>query len=216
MPLGDSITEGYDSSPPGGGYRVELFRQTVTNSQLVTFVGSLMNGPDTVSGKTFPKSHEGHDGYTIDDGSGHSGIYPLVAQSLTNNRPNIVLLMIGTNDVNGNVDLANAPTRLGLLLDRITSTSPDALVVVAKIVPTMTDGTNTRVGTYNDAIPGLLAQRTAMGKHIVVIDMYSAFTSNTNYKTAWMADNLHPNDAGYVILGQTWYAAIRDLLPATQ
>ena len=37
MPLGDSITLGSHSS--GGGYRVELFRQSLMASQKITFVG---------------------------------------------------------------------------------------------------------------------------------------------------------------------------------
>jgi lysophospholipase L1-like esterase len=29
-----------------------------------------------------------------------------------------------------------------------------------------------------------------------------------------MSDNLHPNDTGYALLGQTWYGAISGVLPA--
>jgi len=43
--------------------------------------------------------------------------------------------------------------------------------------------------------------------------MYSAFTANAAYKTALMNDNLHPNPAGYTLMGRTWYAAIRPYLP---
>ena len=67
--------------------------------------------------------------------------------------------------------------------------------------------------TYNNAIPGLVQTRVAAGKHIVVVDMYAAFTANTNYKTALMNDDLHPNDAGYMVMAQTWYAAIGSYLP---
>jgi lysophospholipase L1-like esterase len=122
--------------------------------------------------------------------------------------------MIGTNDVNISLDLANAPTRLGALLDRITADEPNALLVVAKITPTTTDTTNARVQTYNNAIPGLVQARAAAGKHIALVDMYAAFTANTSYKTALMNDDLHPNDAGYVVMAQTWYAAIKAFLPA--
>ena len=38
--------------------------------------------------------------------------------------------------------------------------------------------------------------------------MYAAFTANTNYKTALMNDELHPNNAGYMVMANTWYAAI--------
>ena len=214
MPLGDSITDGVGSS--GGGYRVELFKQSITNSQSITFVGRNVNGPTsvTVSGqtKTFPRNHEGYSGYTIDTGGGRTGISTLVDAGISANLPHIVLLMIGTNDVNISLDLTNAPTRLGALLDRISTDAPKALIVVAKMVPTTNDTTNTRVRTYNDAIPGLVQTRATAGKHIVMVDMYTAFTSNASYKTAIMNDELHPNDAGYVVMAQTWYAAIKSYL----
>jgi lysophospholipase L1-like esterase len=28
-----------------------------------------------------------------------------------------------------------------------------------------------------------------------------------------MSDFLHPNDAGYVVMGQTWYTALEPFLP---
>jgi lysophospholipase L1-like esterase len=121
--------------------------------------------------------------------------------------------MIGTNDVNISLDLNNAGTRLGALLDRITTDAPDALLVVARIVPTTNDTTNGRVVTYNNRIPGLVSTRAAAGKHIVMVDMYAAFTANANYKTALMNDELHPNNAGYMVMANTWYAAISSYLP---
>jgi lysophospholipase L1-like esterase len=215
MPLGDSITDGVGSSGSGGGYRVPLFQTAVTNMDLITFVGRNVNGPTTpVAGKTFPRNHEGYSGYTIDPGGGRSGISPLVDAAISMFHPHIVTLMIGTNDVNISLDLTNAPTRLGNLLDRITTDAPNALVVIAQLTPTTNDTTNGRVRTYNNAIPGLVATRVAAGKHIVVVDMYGAFTANSSYKTALMNDELHPNDAGYVVMANTWYAAIRSYLPS--
>jgi lysophospholipase L1-like esterase len=123
--------------------------------------------------------------------------------------------MIGTNDINMNIDVANAPTRLGQLIDEITGGDPTALVVVASIIPTRDSGVNQRVRTYNAAIPGLVNTRAAMGKHVVFLDNYAAFSQNANYATALMADGLHPNDAGYVVLGQSFYSAIAALLPAS-
>jgi lysophospholipase L1-like esterase len=34
------------------------------------------------------------------------------------------------------------------------------------------------------------------------------------HTTAWLADNLHPNDAGYVALGQSFYGVIGAFSPA--
>jgi len=214
MPLGDSITDGVGSSGSGGGYRVPLFQTTITNADLITFVGRYVNGPANVGGRTFPRNHEGYSGYTIDPGGGRSGISPLVNDAINMFHPHIVLLMIGTNDVNISLDLANAATRLGALLDRITTAAPNALLVVARIVPTTNDTINGRVQTYNNAIPGLVQTRATAGKHVVMVDMYAAFTASTSYKTALMNDELHPNNAGYMVMASTWYAAISSYLPS--
>jgi lysophospholipase L1-like esterase len=214
LPLGDSITEGCCTAPMGG-YRIELFRQAVKANKNITFVGSQTNGPTTVENKTFPRNHEGRGGYTINTDSTHNGISGQITQNaLSSYTPHIVLLMIGTNDINGNVDQANAPTRLGTLMDDILTRAPNALLVVASIIPSKNDGTNANFQKYNAAIPGLVDTRAKAGKHVVFVDNYKVFSDNASYKTAWLADNLHPNDAGYVALGQSFYGVIGAFLPA--
>jgi lysophospholipase L1-like esterase len=214
LPLGDSITEGCCTSPYGG-YRIELFRQAVTNRKNLTFVGTLMNGSTTVANQTFPKRHDGHGGYTI-AGGGNGPIAGTVTDTaLSMFHPNIVLLMIGTNDINMNIDVANAPTRLGQLIDEIITGAPAALVVVATIIPIAAPNADQRTKTYNAAIPGLVNARAAAGKHVVLLDNYAAFAKDQNYQTTLKADGLHPNDAGYVVLGQSFYSAIAALLPVS-
>ncbi len=207
LPLGDSITEGFGSS--GGGYRVELFREALQNGKSLTFVGNLQNGPSSVDNHPFPKSHEGHGGFTIDSGTGYSGISGAITdQALANYHPNIVLLMIGTNDINGNIDVAAAPTRLGKLIDDITTRAPNALLIVATIIPVDNEGTNSKVKTYDAAIPGIVGKRAAAGKHVALVDNYAAFSKDPNYRATLMFNYLHPNDAGYEVLGRSFYGAI--------
>lgn len=213
MPLGDSITDGVGSSH-GASYRLELFRLSLMNNKKLTFVGSHESGPNMVDNVAFPKKQEGHSGWTIDDGGGRSGLYPKMQEWLTAQPPHIVTLMIGTNDVDLNLDLANAPKRLGLLLDRIIQYAPGALIVVAQMVPTTDDTENQRVMTYNNAIPELVKTRADAGKHVTMVDMYGGFTKNANYKTEYMNDKLHPKDAGYVAMANIWWAKVGPLLPA--
>jgi lysophospholipase L1-like esterase len=214
MPLGDSITEGFPTFM--GGYRVELFSEAVLANKAITFVGRRPNGPATVQGKPFPTGSEGYSGYTINDqpAAGRLGIQPLVNAAITMFYPHIILMMIGTNDINGNIDVTNAPTRLAALIDQITTAAPAALLVVAQIVPTTTDATNTRIMAYNAAMPALIAQRATAGKHVQLVNMYGAFTAHADYKTSLMTDDLHPNTAGYALLGMTWYQTVAGLLPA--
>jgi len=213
MPLGDSITEGFGASGADGGgpanqggYRIELFRQAVTNGKNLTFVGNLTNGPTTIANKPFPKKHEGHGGWTI------SQIAGIADGTLASNSPNIVILKIGTNDVNGS-GATSAPTNLKNLINQITKDVPSALLVVSSIIPIKDDNTNQKVKTYNATIPTTVNEAAAAGKHVVFVDAYAAFVADSSFKTKYMSDNLHPNDAGYVVLGKTFYDAISAVLP---
>jgi lysophospholipase L1-like esterase len=207
MPLGDSITYGYSSSDLGG-YREPMFTSAVNAGHSITFVGSQTSGPTMVDGMPFPQENEGHSGYTIDDGGGRTGIQGLVQNALQTYHPHIVTLMIGTNDVDIQLDLANAPTRLGKLLDTILAADPNLLLVVAQITPTQDDTENMLVQAYNAAIPALVSARANSGKHIVIVDMYGAIVANAAYKTALLANSLHPTDAGFVTIAGVWDAAI--------
>jgi lysophospholipase L1-like esterase len=124
------------------------------------------------------------------------------------------LLKIGTNDINGNDNIANAPTRLANLIDQICEAAPSALLVVSAIIPTTNDGTNNNVRNYNTAIKERAEAAAASGKHVVFVDNYEAFAQNSSYKTAYMADSLHPNSAGYAVLGESFYDVISSYLPA--
>jgi len=209
MPVGDSITEGC-CTPPSGGYRIEFYHQALLNQKDITFVGTLTNGPDMVDGQSFPKQHEGHGGWKI------SQIAGIIDSAIAASNPHIVLLKIGTNDINGNDDVANAPNRLKSLIDQITSEAPSALLVVSAIIPTTNDGTNQKVEAYNAAIQIEAEAAAAEGKHVIFLDSYTVYTDHSDYKTALMADGLHPNTAGYEVLGQAFYDVVSELLPAAQ
>ena len=212
MPLGDSITDlgGIENS----AYRLPLFRLALMNDKNLTFVGSHESGPQMVDGVPFPRSQEGHSGWTIADGMGRDGLYDMIQGWLMATPPDIITLMIGTNDIDINFDRPNAPMRLGLLLDRIAMYAPNALTVVAQMVPTTQDDQNVYVQAFNAEIPAVVKQRADAGKHMITVDMYGAFTKNANYKTELMGDKLHPKQAGLEVMAQVWYDAIGPLLPA--
>ena len=58
----------------------------------------------------------------------------------------------------------------------------------------------------------LVKERADAGKHVRLVDMFGALTKVPNYSTADFANQLHPNDAGYQVMAETWYAAIGLLL----
>lgn len=198
LPLGDSITDGVGVDG-GGGYRIELFRKARAAGQNITFVGSLLNGPTTVDGAAFPRAHEGHSGWKINQ---IAGLVPTPALA---DSPHIVLLMAGTNDLTQNDNLSSAPQRLGALLDKIFASAPDALVVAAQLIPvTFADPA---VITYNQALVEIVEARASAGQHVLLVDMHTGFPASE------LPDRIHPNGPGYARMANVWYAAIGDLLP---
>jgi hypothetical protein len=67
--------------------------------------------------------------------------------------------MTGTNDINDNNNVADAPNRLGKRLDSSCMRNANIFVILAQMVPTRTDGTNNTVKTYNAAMPDLVSTR---------------------------------------------------------
>ena len=216
LPLGDSITWGINY---GGGYRIKLFTHTTTDQKNVTFIGyDTGNPPDSTalaklgsSSSKWVGKHEGHSGWTIqqDDDlvtgkstANNDGVNYTGKKVVADFGPNIVLVHLGTNDLNLG-QASGAPDRLGTLIDHIVAAAPDALVVVAKIIPLPSQAA--AVTTFNNAIPGVVKQRADAGKHVIVVDQFSALTSSD-------MDQVHPFESGYEKMAVVWYNAIKPYL----
>jgi len=189
MPLGDSITDGFNVP---GGYRIYLRHRMVAGGYTVDFVGSSSNGPPTLG----DHDHEGHSGWRIDQLDAN------VVGWLQNSNPRTILLHIGTNDMNQNYDIANAPARLSALIDKIRANAPSAELFVAQITPVSDPTRESRVQAYNAAIPGVVAQK---GARTHLVDMHSAIT------TADLADGVHPNSSGCDKMAARWFSALQSV-----
>jgi len=214
LPLGDSITFGVGDEA-NGGYRGPLFASAVGDGKKLTFTGSLMNGPMTVMNQTFPKRNEGHSGWGIVEETPYSGgnagiIITIPAPAMSSGSggiPHIVLLHIGTND-SSFFSASEMTEDLSELLDVLITNAPDALVVVAQIVP-LGYGTNDVIRSYNQSIPGLVEARASAGKHVVLVDMFTGFNAGSMIGS----DSVHPNASGYAFMADRWYQVIGELLP---
>jgi hypothetical protein len=67
----------------------------------------------------------------------------------------------------------------------------------------------TKIPTCNNAIPPMVEKRAAAGKHIMFADV----TVGWNSKNMFGDDDLHPNWAGYNLMGEVWYKAVGGLFP---
>jgi lysophospholipase L1-like esterase len=189
MPLGDSITDGFNVP---GGYRVGLWQRLAGSGYTVDFVGSAVNGPPELG----DHDHEGHPGWRIDQ------IDANIVDWLHTSAPHTVLLHIGTNDLVQNFDVLDAPARLSTLVDHILANAPGVEVFVAQILPERDPTQEGRVEAYNAALPAMVRGK---GSHVHLVDMHSAVT------TADLADGVHPTAAGYAKLGAVWYSALQSV-----
>jgi lysophospholipase L1-like esterase len=185
-PIGDSITYGYRSSD-NNGYRNALLSKLGGNK--VQYIGSQH------SGSMSQNANDGYSGFEID------GIAEKIGTALAQ-RPNVVLLMAGTNDINNNDNVSGAPGRLGYLLDRIISACPDAVIVLAKITPIADAAAESRAQAYNSAMVGVAQSRINAGHKIVMVDMQNA---QTGLSAGDLVDGLHPTDTGYAKMATVWY-----------
>ncbi|TFK21553.1 FG-GAP repeat domain-containing protein [Coprinopsis marcescibilis] len=191
MPLGASITFGVGSSQ-GNGYRDDLYNLLARDGNTVNMVGS-----NPATGSTFhDKDTEGWPGAIIDEVAGR------MRASMPINRPNIATILVGTNDMSRNIDVGNAPRRLGTLIDQLLDFPPLTLVVVSSLPPNSNAATNARINAFNAALPGVVQQRVNAGRSVIFADCGRLVGLNE------IPDGTHPNDGAYERIGRCFYDAI--------
>ena len=206
MPLGDSITAGFYVD---GGYRHPLYTVLSAGGHTLDFVGTVSNWPTATLTSAGQQYHEGHSGYIIDGsqaGAPRTGLYENLANWIGNsgaNRPDQILLMIGTNDMNVGYQVNTAAARLDALIDRIYALEPDVRLVLGSVVPSSHAATEANVQALNTSIPALVAEHRAAGQDVWFADLYNAIDVRTD-----LADTLHPNQQGYDRLGNAFAQAM--------
>ncbi len=196
LPLGDSITEGLGSSD-SAGYRSELFHKALLDGIQVNFIGTLSNGPTVLDGYVFPRDHEGHRDWIIQQA------YNFIPKDRPiDGNPNIVLLHIGTEDLK--FIPGGAPGRLEILIDRILDNNPQTLLVLSNLIPWPEK--SVLINSYNKTIPAIVQLRAKAGFNIIFVDQFSSFPSYG------LSDGKYPNSAGYKKMAENWYRAIQPFI----
>jgi acyl-CoA thioesterase I len=199
MPLGASITQGYGGTR--AGYRWALSQQLDQLRVAHRFVGSNTADPGPLPSEQ--QHHEGHPGWVIAGDNDNAGLRQHIDAWLGANgaSPDIVLVLVGSNDVVRGIDLANAGRRLDDLIGRIRSLKPDALIYVSTI-PRVDDKPNS-TAQYNDQVAAVVRTREQRGEAVHLVDAYTPLL-----EPGRKADSVHPNDAGYDVLARLWKDAI--------
>ena len=157
-PLGDSITRGLDDS----GYRTALYKQLEAQGVAFHFVGSLSNGPAWLP----EKSHEGHNGWKIDDLIQNTDAW------LALYKPDIILLMIGANDIEADDDLATIETRYRKLLSQIIAKSPTAQIYVSEVSLIRAPDWDLQAQRLNTDLPAIVSEFANKGGDVKLVPMH--------------------------------------------
>lgn len=202
MPLGDSITHGYGSTTMVG-YRRPLYQSLTAAGYRVNFVGSRPAG----AWLDFDRDNEGHPGVDA------VFLRERMANILGQNRPDIILLHIGTNGLWKSAEEVAADA--DQLLNAIYAIDGDVRVVLARIVNrTGPPEFVARTTRYNELLQIIADRRIAAGDPLLVVDMERAllYTAVGGATPGDMYDPTHPNDAGYGKMAAVWDAALRPIL----
>jgi lysophospholipase L1-like esterase len=219
MAIGDSIT---DDCVYNGAWRQYLQPLLEAGGCPFTFVGRQSSAP---SGNFTKVLHEGYCGAVIAPPGvltysvhGYAGpdvyLQKIVADALTNATPDVVLLLIGVNDIGRGRDPMQVATNdMPNLLNLIFSNAPSANIILAKVTSLLNanlSGLNyaayaTNIYTYNAALQTMVNQRRALGQNVFLADMFSVVDPNTMYNP----DHVHPNALGLQAVAQEWFTRLQ-------
>lgn len=186
MAFGDSLTEGKVTAVPD-----QIFLTSYTIK-----VGAMLQSRYTA--QNIVVANEGLGGQKA------AGDVDRFDKQLLANKPQAVLLMEGTNDLNefGDAGVDPAINALGTMASH--ATARGLPVFIATLPPQNPLGSNGRgapiVSSLNAKIVSLAARQP-----LILVDVNAAFGGNL---TLIGADGLHPTDAGHQVIAQAFYDRI--------
>lgn len=210
LAFGDSMTAGEVSQPSGRlsadgtpYFKLVLVPSAAYPTQLLT----QLRARYTAQTLQLQVTNAGASGEWAEDGVKR---LPSVLSSV---RPEVVLLLEGANDLAalGQPGVQRAARAIDTMAREVRNRG--ARLFIATIPPTRTTGPNaipvSQIQSLNSTI-----RTTARGENAVLVDLYGALSADTNRYIG--SDGLHPTEAGYQKIAETFFAAIRGDLEQRQ
>lgn len=237
MPIGDSITDGYWEQ---GGYRKYMsYALSQIGIDQIDIVGPKGSDPETFeyNGKTvsYDGNYAGYSGYAIQQMSGaepRQGIFETLRDGnyISEFKPDIVLLQIGTNDILSNYN-DGITDHLENLIDYILEEGSSGEIVYVSTIPDIDTMLVSEwfwsygekkwnstpedfsamiqeyIDSYNASIEALVGKMQADGKNVRFADIHGVVSVDTD-----LYDGVHPNESGYEKMGRYWAGILEDHL----
>lgn len=221
MPLGDSITAGYTDNPKWQypfefGYRSRLYELLTGAGYPFQFVGGSeepwngrfgtpANQPIVDLRELGVDRHRGYGGKSI------KAINKKITQWIEEDRPDMILLMIGINGIS-----VDSPSQLDTLVGQIFAANAKVKLIVAQITPR--SSYIEELYDYNTYIKdSLVPAYKNKGMQISTIDLYQHFLTDPNDPKSIDPELFsnrinHPTNAIYRKMAESWFAGIERVL----
>ncbi|ORX83710.1 SGNH hydrolase [Anaeromyces robustus] len=208
MPVGDSITFGMGEN---GGYRKYLYSALTQKGYNIDMVGPEGSSRATANGISYDDNHAGYSGFQIkeipDWGRQQGGDGSLYNKLKSKNavkqaQPDIILLIIGTNDMTANRSMDACASDLRALLDYMLGDMPSGGIIFMGSIPEFTayGGNAQRVANYNGTVKKVAEEYASKGKNVRFADVHGSLNGTGDLG----GDGLHPNGNGYKKMGNFW------------
>jgi len=209
MPMGDSVTSRGDT--PESSYRYWLYTDLVNAGFDVTFVGNQNGVSDgTPANSNFDQHYEG--GGTANDAwSTQDGIDNIA--NANSHSPDIVLLDLGSNDFNPDIDTksneAEVQANLETIIQGLAAANPNVIILLAKPTHWVTSDPATKkfMSGLSSAVSKAAKDQKKAGVNVIVVGLSSGFNARKDTK-----DGTHPNVQGEQKIANKYFKVLKKLL----
>ena len=224
MCLGDSITVGYTNNsawtvPFAYGYRLSLYTmlEDVYPGKCI-YVGlspeprnGVYGDPDASGRSSFALTEIGHDNHRGYGGQGTGFVLPRISSWMSQDAPDVVLLMIGINDITAGStgEPSTVESTLQSIVTAIYTANSLAHVIVAQIFEPSTP--TPAIISYNTFIRDTMVPTfIAQGRSIATVDQRAALLNGAPATSAELFSNgiNHPWSDGYTRMAAAWFTEL--------
>src|SRR6056297_1209896 len=191
LPLGDSITAGAPNTPdPQPTYRMYLYDHLVASGLAAGTGFDLVGRYDEHPSGTYDFLRQGEWDHDSESVSGKRTLWAsqVVGGAVRDFDPEVVLVLIGINDLRQDITPQEAAANIEEVVDRARF-KPDVDIVLAEIPPAA--GFEALVEEYNALVREIAASKTTSTSRVVTVDLYTGFDLEV-----YSYDGVHPNYAG--------------------
>lgn len=220
--IGDQVNQGDMDQSTENSPRSVMYEKLNNSGYKFTFTGHSNTNPEGLPNNAEYTSHSAVSGAKIADISKNINTYWEQGR-LAAVKPQIVCIMLGTNDINADL-FDGAPERMKVLINKVYSLPGigNPTIYIGAIPPNQTiERKKTNVNIYNEGLESVVSKFKLSGKKIFFVDHFNDLGGentamiNRNMlpgKNSEFGPGIHLNKTGNIRVGSKWRSAIHEHL----